>query len=42
VYWDNQLSDSIGTAAEENSQISGSYGVPERIHALLVKKGYVK
>lgn len=39
LYWDRQLLDAIGTAAEENSQISGSFGVPGRLKVLLRKNG---
>jgi hypothetical protein len=38
VYWDKRLLDAIGTAAEENDQIDGSYGVPNRVAALIKKK----
>jgi hypothetical protein len=38
-YWDNRLLDAIGTSAEENSQIRGSFGVPARLKTLLRKNG---
>jgi hypothetical protein len=38
VYWDKRLSDEIGTAVEENRQIEGSFGVADRV-AALIKKG---
>jgi hypothetical protein len=39
VYWDKQLSEAVGTAAKQNGQINGSFGVPERVRALLIKWG---
>jgi len=38
VYWDKRLSDEIGTAADENRQITGSFGVPDRVAALVKRR----
>jgi TIR domain len=38
VYWDHRLLDAIGTAAEENGQIKGSFGVADRVAALIKKR----
>lgn len=36
-HWTNGYSDRIRKAAEENSQVSGSWGVPERVETLIKK-----
>lgn len=38
VYWDKRLSDEIGRAVEENRQIEGSFGVADRVAALIKKR----
>jgi TIR domain len=38
VYWDKQLSEAVAAAVEENRQINGSFGVPDRASALLNKR----
>ncbi|HXM20335.1 MAG TPA: toll/interleukin-1 receptor domain-containing protein [Terriglobales bacterium] len=37
-YWDSQLLERLGSAAEDNGQIAGSFGVPARIARLIEKK----
>jgi hypothetical protein len=38
VYWDKQLSAAVGLAGEQNSQISGSFGLPAKLRRFLKQK----
>jgi TIR domain len=37
VYWDDSLSERCRTAVQSNSQVSGSFGVPERLERRIAK-----